>query len=192
MASPVYVMPPLPVKADLYRQLLTGPHRMELLVGATGKPFLALVVNAEYPGIQESRLVQRVLQLVFQEQPNNVAGVDVSVLPMATSSQSVFHVQADVRVDLARYEVQRGNQKIPLRAREAELLRILLRQPGRFVKAEILAEAIGSEGLEAPEHPVEEMMSNLRRKLGETPYHPKLIRCKRYAGYAIFPEESTS
>jgi DNA-binding response OmpR family regulator len=104
----------------------------------------------------------------------------------------VFTLQPGLLVDLARYDVQRGNQHIPLRAREAELLRILLRQPGRYVKAEILAEAIGSEGSEAPEHPVEEMISHLRRKLGETPHHPKLIRCKRYAGYAIFPEVLTN
>lgn len=192
MASTVYVMPPIPVKADLYRQLIMGPHRMELLLGAAGKPFLALIVSTDYPGIQENRLVQNALRLVTQEQPGNLTGGDFSLLYHPMASQSVFQLQADVQVDLARYEVQRGNQHIPLRAREAELLRILLRQPGRYVKAEVLAEAIGAEGVEAPEHPVEEMISNLRRKLGETPYHPKLIRCKRLAGYAIFPEESES
>lgn len=191
MASPVYVMPPLPVKADLYRQLLTGPHRMELLLGATGKPFMALVVNTEYPGMHENRLVQRVLQLVTQEQPNNGVNGDMSMLSL-TSSQSVFRIKADVQVDLARYEVHCGQQHISLRAREAELLRILLRQPRCYIKAEVLAEAIGSEGSEAPEHPIEEMISNLRHKLGETPYHPKLICCKRHAGYAIFPEEPSS
>ena len=151
---------------------------------------LALIVNTQYPGIQEDRLLHHVLRVVTQEQAVTLGGVDLLLFNSTRPEQSVFQLQADLQVDLDRYDVQRGSQHVPLRAREAELLRILLRQPGRYVNAVILAEAIGSQGAEAPEHPVEEMISTLRRKLGETPYHPKLIRCKRHAGYAIFPEES--
>ena len=192
MTSLVYLMPPLPVKADLYRQLLTGPHRMELLLGAIGKPMLALVMNTEYPGIQEDLLLNHVLRVVTQEQAVTLDGVDLLLFNSTRPERPVFQLQADLQVDLDRYVVHRGSQHIPLRAREAELLHILLRQPGRYVKAGVLADAIGAEGFEEIEHPVEEMISNLRRKLGETPYHPKLIRCKRYAGYAIFPEISGS
>ncbi|HEY7350206.1 MAG TPA: winged helix-turn-helix domain-containing protein [Ktedonobacterales bacterium] len=190
MNPSVYLMPPLPVKAELFRQLLAGPYTMELFLGATGKPILALVLSAEHQDIREIRLVRQILKLIAHEHAERLAVVDLSPIQSARPTNSVFSLQADLLVDLDRYEVRRGNQRIALRAREAELLRILLRQPGCYVAVTVLAEAIGSEGSEEFEHPVEEMISNIRRKLGETLYRPRLLRCKRHAGYAIFPEKS--
>lgn len=192
MSLHVYLMPPLPLKADLFQQLLTGHHRVELFVGATGEPIFAIVLGAQQFGAQEARLVQDLLEFVVQRRPGGAQTVvDAALVRSLQPIQTVFTLQSGLLVDLARYEVLRGEERIPLRSREAELLRILLRQPRCYVSADVLAEAIGAEGSEEIEHPVEEMISNIRRKLGETPHHPKLIRCKRYAGYAIFPEEQS-
>lgn len=190
MSSPVYLMPPLPVKADLFQQLLTGHHRVELFVGTTGEPVFALVLGAEPLGVQETRLIQDLLGFVARRHADNQTAIDFPVFHSLRPIQTVFTLQPGLLVDLARYEVLREDEHIPLRAREAALLRILLRQPRCYVRADVLAEAVGAEGSEEIEHPVEQMVSNIRHKLGETPRHPRFIRSKRHAGYAIFPEES--
>lgn len=192
MSSPVYRMPPLPVKAVLFQQLLTGQHRVELYVGATGEPIFALVLGAERLGVEETRLVSEFLRLVDQSHLDHHGVADISFIQSIHPPQAIFQLQAHLHVDLACYEVLRGDEHIPLRAREAELLRILLRHPRRYVRADVLAEAIGAVGSDETEHPVEQMVSTIRHKLGETPRHPRLIRSKRHAGYAIFPEESAA
>ena len=54
-------------------------------------------------------------------------------------------LQPELWVELAQYEVRRGQSRVTLSAREGELLSILLRQPCCYVKAEVLAEALGLE-----------------------------------------------
>lgn len=188
MSAPFYRMPPLPGKTDLLRQLLTGPHATELLIGAGGKPVLAIIMHTGRLDDAETRLYQQVLKLLVQAGADRSAPAELSPTP-GIRGQAVFRLQADLWVDLDRYEVRRGDERISLRAREADLLRILLRQPRCYVRAEALAEALGAEGSEEIEHPVEGIVSSVRQKLGEIPYQPKLLRCKRYAGYAIFPDE---
>jgi DNA-binding winged helix-turn-helix (wHTH) protein len=180
-------MPPVPARKALLGQLLTGPTTTELLVDANGKPVVAVMMNADHPDEDALRLYEQLLRLVTQ------AGANHSMPPGFPRRQTVFQLRSDLWVDLDRYEVRRGGERIALRAREAEVLRILLRQPRCYVRAEVLADAIGSEGAElASEHPVEEIVSNVRQKLGEIPYRPRLLRCKRYVGYAIFPDEPQS
>jgi hypothetical protein len=190
MPTPLYLMPPLPAKSDLLRQLLREPHAAEVLLGATGRPILALIMSAEHVGERETRLYRQILRLIAQADTDRLALIDPSRTQGTRPGPAVFQLKPDLWVDLDRYEVRREGERFSLRAREAELLRILLRQPCCYVRAEVLAEAIGSEGSEETEHPVEEIVSNVRRALGEIPYHPKLLLCKRYAGYAIFPDES--
>ncbi len=189
MTTTFYRMPPLPAKAELVSQFLSSPHQTEVLLGPTGIPVLVLLLKAEPFGGQEVRLYERFLQLIAQAGVGDVALVETARPYGHVSQHGAVRLQPELWVDLARYEIRRGTQQIPLRAREAELLGILLQQPYCYVKAEILAEAIGSEGTDAPEHPLEQMISQIRRKLGDRPYHPRLIRCKRHAGYALFPDE---
>lgn len=188
MSAPFYRMPPLPLKMDLLRQLLAGPHTTELLIGPGGKPVVAIIMRDGRLDDPEARLYQQVLRLLAQAGADRPAPADFSPT-QSSRGQAVFRLRADLWVDLDRYEVRRGDERISLRAREADLLRILLRQPRCYVRAEALAEALGAEGSEEIEHPVEGIVSSVRQKLGEIPYQPKLLRCKRYAGYAIFPDE---
>lgn len=189
MTASFYRMPPLPAKAELVSQVLVRPHQTELLVDATGNPVLVLLLRVEPIGEEEARLQQQVLRLIAHA---SVAETDQMDGPLPYDSRphpALFRLGQEVWVDLERYEVRRGDQRIPLQAREAELLTIFLRQPRRYIKAAVLAEAIGSEGADTPEHPLEQLISHLRRKVGDPPYHPRLIRCKRHAGYALFPDE---
>jgi DNA-binding response OmpR family regulator len=185
-------MPPIPAKSDLLRQLLTEKHTTELFLGASGKPVFALIVSAERLSEHEAEVYHRFLQLVAKIESGQPALEALAVIEESRPSPAAVALRPDLVVDLERYEVQRGRECLPLRAREAEVLRLLLHRPRRYIRAEALAEAIGSMSEAAPEHPVEEIVRSLRRKLGETPYHPRLIRCKRYAGYAIFPGETSA
>jgi hypothetical protein len=190
MSSALYRMPPLPDKKDYLQYLLAGPHTAELFVDEVGKPVLAVVMKAEHVSDHEIHLYQEFLRLATQAEADSLTQASRAILRDTSPRPMIYPLKADVMVDLAGYVVQRGNELISLRAREAELLHLLLRHPRTYISSNALAEAIGFEGIEAPEHSIEDMISQLRRKLGETPFHPTLIRCKRYAGYAIFPEET--
>jgi DNA-binding winged helix-turn-helix (wHTH) protein len=85
--------------------------------------------------------------------------------------------------------------EILLTAREAGILRILLhtmRTSRRYVTARQLADqllptvVLGTS--DNPEHCIESSISTLRRKLGETPRDPRLLRGRRGIGYRLFPE----
>ena len=185
---PFYRMPPLPAKRELLKQLLSEPHTAELFLGETGNPVLA-VISTERLSESDSRLFQAILRLIAQASADHLSKASILLIHSSQPTPSVYQVQPDVWVDLEQYEVRCGQQRLPLRAREAELLRLLLRNPRRYISADVLADAIGAVGTEETEHPVEEMIYQLRRKLGEPLHHPQLIRCKRHAGYAIFPVE---
>ncbi len=190
MRSALYRLPPLPNKRDYLKRLLTGPYAIELFVDEIGEPVFAMLMKSEQVSDQERRLYQQVLRLAAQAEDDSLAQASRAMMREAAPGPLVYQLKPDVVVDLTRYSIQRGNELIALGAREAELLYLLLHHPRTYFSAHALAEAIGSEGIEASAHSVEDMICQLRRKLGEPPFRPTLIRCKRYAGYAIFPEES--
>lgn len=190
MRSALYRLPPLPNKRDYLKQLLIGPHAIELFVDEIGVPVFAMLMKTEQVSEQERHLYQQVLRLAAQAEDDSLTQANYAMMREASPRPTVYQLKPDVVVDLTHYTIQRGNELIPLSAHEAELLHLLLRYPRTYVSASALAEAIGSDGIEASAHSVEDMVCHLRRKLGEPPFRSTLIRCKRYAGYAIFPEES--
>lgn len=192
MSHTLYRMPPIPAKSDLLRQLLTDKHATELFLGASGKPVFALILSTERLSEHEAEVIHHLLHLIAKIEAGQPALEALAVMQGSKPSLATVTLRPDLVVNLERYEVQRGGECLPLRAREAEVLHLLLRHPRCYIRAEALAEAIGSMSETAPEHPVEEIIRSLRRKLGETPYHPRLILCKRYAGYAIFPGEGSA
>lgn len=191
MSSELYRMPPLPDKKEYLKHLLTGPHACELFLDGSGKPVIAVMI-ADQVSEHETRLYQQFLHVAAQAAQDSLAQGTYPIMRDASPKPAVYHLKPHVVVDLTHYIVQRGSEVIALRAREAMLLDILLRYPRSYISANTLADAIGFESIEAPAHCVEETVSQVRRKLGETPFHPTLIRCKRYAGYGIFPEEARS
>jgi two-component system response regulator MprA len=95
-----------------------------------------------------------------------------------TEPQSVLSY-ADLLFEVAARSVTRSGRAIELTGREAALLELLLRQPGRTVTRELAIEEIW--GGAAEPNVVDRYVTRLRRKLGE----PSLIRTVRGAGFAL-------
>src|SRR5215218_9370957 len=83
----------------------------------------------------------------------------------------------DVALDPKRRAVTRGDQPIPLTAREYELLELFLRHPGEVLSKESILDRLWGYAFDA--NLVEVYVGYLRRKLGE----PPLIETLRGAGY---------
>jgi two-component system response regulator MprA len=87
----------------------------------------------------------------------------------------------DVTLDVAARFAERGGRSIPLTAREAELLALLLRNGRRVTTREQALDRVwGDEGA-ATANVVDRYVTNLRRKLGE----PALIRTVRGSGFSV-------
>jgi DNA-binding response OmpR family regulator len=96
-------------------------------------------------------------------------------------------------VDLDGATVKRGREEVLLTAREVHVLRILIqtmRNTRSYIDARALAERIGVKDTMDPGHCVEELISSIRRKLGEVPRNPRILRGRRGLGYRLFPEQN--
>jgi two-component system response regulator MprA len=86
---------------------------------------------------------------------------------------------ADLTLDAETRKASRGGRAIELTGREAALLELLLREPGRTVMRERAIDEIW-DGAAEP-NVVDRYVTRLRRKLGE----PQLIRTVRGAGFEL-------
>lgn len=86
---------------------------------------------------------------------------------------------ADITLDTDTRLVSRGNRSVELTGREAALLELLLRGPGRTLTRERAIDEIW--GGAAEPNVVDRYVTRLRRKLGE----PPLIRTVRGAGFSL-------
>jgi two-component system response regulator MprA len=86
---------------------------------------------------------------------------------------------ADVTLDLQTRKATRAGHAIEMTGREAALLELLLRAPGRTVTRERAIDEIWDGAAEA--NVVDRYVTRLRRKLGE----PQLIRTVRGAGFEL-------
>jgi two-component system response regulator MprA len=86
---------------------------------------------------------------------------------------------ADLTLDTTTRSAARAGRKLELTGREAALLELLLREPGRTVTRERAIDEIWDSAAES--NVVDRYVTRLRRKLGE----PPLIRTVRGAGFAL-------
>lgn len=91
---------------------------------------------------------------------------------------------ADLRLNPATREVQRGDREIELTNREFELLEYLLRNSRLVVSRERLLEEVWGYDPSAATNTIDVFVSNLRRKL-EDGGEPRLLHTKRGAGYVL-------
>jgi len=92
---------------------------------------------------------------------------------------------ADLTLDLGDNELHRGTRRTELAAREATLLRVLMREPGRVFSRTELCERVWEREHEYDMKLVEVFISRLRRKIDS----PPLIHTVRHLGYTIREEE---
>jgi len=89
------------------------------------------------------------------------------------------HAYADLVLDMTRRACTRAGRAVELTAREAELLELLMRDPGRTLTRERALAEIWQDAAEP--NVVDRYVTRLRRKLGE----PPLIRTVRGSGFAL-------
>ena len=97
-------------------------------------------------------------------------------------------VVGNVSVDLQAREVRVGSGVVELTALEFDLLVALARRPGRVVPREVLLEEAGRGDVTVSDRTVDVHVSHLRRKLGDDPRAPRLIKTVRGVGYVLARE----
>jgi len=87
----------------------------------------------------------------------------------------------DVFFDVRARQARRAHTELPLSAREADLLELLMRNARQVVTREQALDLIWGDVAAASSNVVDRYVSNLRRKLGE----PQLIRTVRGVGFQL-------
>ena len=95
-----------------------------------------------------------------------------------------------IRLDPARREVWVDGAPVELTTTEFDLLRVLVAAAGRVVPRERLMELARGEEWASFERSVDVHVSHLRRKLGDDPKHPRLIKTIRGVGYLVAKERA--
>jgi len=103
----------------------------------------------------------------------------IRALARRTADPGPILAYADLTLDAEARTATRGARAIELTGREAALLELLLRVPGRTVTRERALDEIWDSAAE--QNVVDRYITRLRRKLGE----PPLIRTVRGAGFAL-------
>lgn len=115
----------------------------------------------------------------------------VPTVKAQAAGPKVLHL-GEVRYDMERGELWRGNEPVRLTATEAQLMRIFAAQPGEAVSREMLVGDMGpAEGEasdKAQERAVDVQITRLRRKIESDPKQPRYLQTVRGAGYLLQPD----
>jgi two-component system, OmpR family, response regulator len=103
--------------------------------------------------------------------------------PPMTQEQTVLQV-GDLRMDLIRRTVTRGDTPIDLQPKEFRLLEYLMRNAGRVVTRTMLLEKVWDFHFDPRTNIVETHVSRLRSKV-DKPFDTELIHTARGAGYRL-------
>jgi len=98
-------------------------------------------------------------------------------------------VVGDIAIDADARSVRRGGSAVELTGLEFDLLLALARRAGRVVPREALLEEAGRGDVAVSDRTVDVHVSHLRRKLGDDPRTPRLIKTVRGVGYTLAREE---
>jgi DNA-binding response OmpR family regulator len=102
------------------------------------------------------------------------------------SNGAQFHL-ANLVIDSEAHEVRRGEVKIPLTAREFELLAYLAKNKGRVRTRQDIARDVWGLDFHTGTNFVDVYISYLRSKI-DKPFHPKLIHTVVGVGYVLKEE----
>ncbi|MFO0548829.1 MAG: response regulator transcription factor [Polyangiaceae bacterium] len=92
-------------------------------------------------------------------------------------------VVGDIVVDSASRTVTRAGVPIPLTTYEFDLLRALAERAGRVLTREQLVDLVRGSADEAFDRSIDVHVSHLRKKLGDDPRSPRLLKTVRGVGY---------
>ena len=94
-------------------------------------------------------------------------------------------VVGQVAVDVGARKVNVAGEEVELTGLEFDLLMALVRRPGRVVSRETLLAEAGRGDVTVNDRTVDVHVSHLRRKLGDDPRSPRLIKTVRGVGYVF-------
>jgi len=94
----------------------------------------------------------------------------------------------EVRYDIDRGELRRGNEPVRLTATESQLMRIFAACPGEAVTRAKLVEELGRDTDQAQERAVDVQITRLRRKIESNPKQPRYLQTVRGEGYMLAPD----
>jgi len=104
-------------------------------------------------------------------------------------STGVLFPAATILLDCGRHELVIGDRTVYLTPKEFEVLRLLIRYPGKVLtKDAILAQVWGSEWIGEPDL-VKQYVYRLREKIEPNPAEPKYLRTVRGEGYFFDAED---
>ncbi|MES1210346.1 MAG: response regulator transcription factor, partial [Pseudomonadota bacterium] len=105
--------------------------------------------------------------------------------PTAAATQIVL---GRLSIDVEARQVRVGAAAADLTGLEFDILLALARRPGRVVPRETLLGEAGRQDVTVSDRTVDVHVSHLRRKLGDDPKTPRLIKTVRGVGYVLSPE----
>ncbi len=106
-----------------------------------------------------------------------------SVLPHSTP---LVLLRPNLWFDPLNRILWRKRKRISLTPRETRTLTLLLQAQGHYISTTLLADWLSSQkGKPVYEHSVEQTISGLRRKLGESGKRQRILQSQRDSGYRI-------
>jgi two-component system OmpR family response regulator len=96
----------------------------------------------------------------------------------------------DISIEVGSRAVRVGSAAIDLTGIEFDILLALARRPGRVVPRDTLLEQAGRGDVAVGDRTVDVHVSHLRRKLGDDPRAPKLIKTVRGVGYVLARDDA--
>lgn len=106
---------------------------------------------------------------------------------MDPQDEPVFEV-ADLHVDLVRRHVDLHGEEIHLTPIEYKILATLVRHAGRVITHRQLLQEVWGPSFGNQTHYLRVYMQQLRKKLEETPAHPRYLRTEPGVGYRLVDE----
>lgn len=88
-------------------------------------------------------------------------------------------------VDVAGHKVTLHGRELPVTAYELSLLRVMAECPGRVFTRERLLDLARGSAEEAFDRSIDVHIFRLRRKLGDNPRQPKMLKTVRSVGYTL-------
>jgi two-component system, OmpR family, KDP operon response regulator KdpE len=107
--------------------------------------------------------------------------------PVGGPPEPVFEAR-DLRVDLVRREVRRGEQEVHLTPTEYKLLTLLIRHAGKVLTHRQLLKEVWGVNYADQSHYVRVYMAQLRQKLEQDPSRPRLLITEPGVGYRLRAE----
>jgi len=95
-----------------------------------------------------------------------------------------------IRYDIERGEMWKGEDMVRLTSTESQLMRIFSGVPGEAVTRTKLVEELSRSGGQTQERAVDVQITRLRRKIEEDPKQPRYLQTVRGAGYMLAPDQS--